>query len=116
MSMNTSLKQRLLTLSLTTVVMVWGVAVTITYFDARKELYEVLDAHLAQAAALLVVQTSHELDEIETEHAISPHKYSPRIAFQVWEGGKKLRLHSVNAPAQPLANRDEGFSDSVIDG
>jgi len=116
MRMNISLKQRLLALVLTTVVMIWGAAVTATYFDARKELNDVLDAHLAQAAVLLVAQTSHELDEIETEHTTLPHKYSPRIAFQVWEGGKKLGIHSVNAPAQPLATRDQGFSDSVIDG
>jgi len=114
--MNISLKQRLLALVLTTVITVWIGAVTITYFDARKELNEVLDAHLAQAAVLLVAQTSHEFDEIETEHAASTHKYSPRIAFQVWEGGKELRIHSVNAPAQPLATIDRGFSDSVIDG
>lgn len=114
--MNISLKQRLLAQALTTVVMVWVAAVTVTYFDARNELNEVLDAHLAQAAVLLVAQTSHEIDEIETEHAASPHKYSPRIAFQVWEGGKELRIHSVNAPAQPLATIEQGFSDSVIDG
>lgn len=114
--MNISLKQRLLTLVLTAVVMIWGVAVTATYFDARKELFEVLDAHLAQAATLLVVQSSHELDEIETEYEAMPQKYSPRIAFQVWEGGKRLRIHSVNAPAQPLATNEQGFSDTLIDG
>ena len=100
--MNTSLKQRLLALALTTVVMVWGAAVTATYSDARKELYEVLDAHLLQAATLLVVQTSHELNEIETEYEELQHKYSPHIAFQVWEGGKTLRIHSANAPTLPF--------------
>jgi two-component system sensor histidine kinase QseC len=114
--MNTSLKQRLLALALTTVVMVWGAAVTATYSDARKELYEVLDAHLLQAATLLVVQTSHELNEIETEYEELQHKYSPHIAFQVWEGGKTLRIHSANAPALPFASGGQGFSDSVIDG
>jgi two-component system sensor histidine kinase QseC len=114
--MKISLRQRLLTLVLTTVVMIWGVAVTATYFDARKELFDVLDAHLAQAATLLVVQSSHELDEIETEYEAMPQKYSPRIAFQVWEGGRKLRIHSVNAPAQPLAANEQGFSDNLIDG
>jgi len=114
--MNISLKQRLLALALATVFMVWVAAVTVTFFDARHELNEVLDAHLAQAAVLLVAQTSHEFDEIETEHAASPHKYSPRIAFQVWEGGRELRIHSVNAPDRPLASVDTGFSNSVIDG
>jgi len=110
-----SLKQRLLALVLAAIALIWIGTAVFTYHDARKEFDELLDAHLAQAAALLVVQTSHELDEIETEHTAMPHKYSPRIAFQVWEGGKILRIHSANAPSQPLATREEGFSDSVID-
>ncbi len=69
-----SLKQRLLGLALTTVVMVWIAATAFTYYDAREEFGEMLDEHLAQSATLLVVQTSHELNEIETEHALLPHK------------------------------------------
>jgi len=111
-----SLKQRLLALALMTVVAVWIGAITFTYYDAREEFDEILDAHLAQSATLLVVQASQDLDEIETEHAPLLHKYSRRVAFQVWEAGRVLRLHSANAPALPLANREQGFSDSVVDG
>lgn len=111
-----SLKQRLLASALAAIAVVWIAAVAFTYYDAREEFDEVLDAYLAQAATLLVTQTTHELDEIETEHAPLLHKYSRRVAFQVWEDGRQLRLHSVNAPAQPLANREKGFSDSLIDG
>ncbi len=111
-----SLNKRLLLLVLSTVVLVWGGAVTFTYFDARDELNELLDAHLAQATVLLVAQSSHELDEIEIEHTMMPHKYSPRLAFQVWQDGNILRIHSVNAPSQPLAKKQRGFSDSIIDG
>ncbi|MGC2165763.1 MAG: ATP-binding protein [Gallionella sp.] len=103
-------------MALSTVVLVWGGAVTFTYFDARDELNELLDAHLAQAAVLLVAQSSHELDEIEIEHTMMPHKYSPRLAFQVWQDGQILRIHSVNAPSQPLARKERGFSNSIIDG
>jgi len=110
-----SLKQRLLELVLAAITLIWLGTAAFTYLDAREEFEELLDAHLAQAAALLVVQTSHELEEIETEHTASTHKYSPRIAFQVWEGGKTLLIHSANAPSQHLATREEGFSDSVID-
>lgn len=111
-----SLKQRLLGLALTTVVVVWIGAATFTYFDAREEFGEIQDAHLAQSAELLVVQASHELDEVETEHTPLLHKYSRRIVFQVWEEGRVLRLRSANAPQQPLADREQGFSDKVIDG
>lgn len=111
-----SLKRRLLALALTTVVAVWIGATAFTYYDARHEFDEILDAHLAQSASLLSVQASHDTDEIETEHAPLLHKYSRRVAFQVWESGRVLRLHSANAPSQPLADRVQGFSDSVIDG
>jgi two-component system, OmpR family, sensor histidine kinase QseC len=111
-----SLKHRLLGLALTTIVVVWIGAATFTYFDAREEFGEILDAHLAQSAELLVAQTSHDLDEVETEHTPLPHKYSRRIVFQVWEKGRVLRLHSANSPEQPLADREQGFSDKVIDG
>ncbi|HEX5337692.1 MAG TPA: ATP-binding protein [Gallionella sp.] len=111
-----SLKQRLLALALSMVVVVWIGATAFTYFDARDEFDEILDAHLAQSAALLVVQSSQDFDELETEHAPLLHKYSRRVAFQVWEEGRVLRLHSANAPAQALADREEGFSDSVIEG
>ena len=75
-----------------------------------------LDAHLVQAASLLTAQASHEIDEIETEHAPLLHKYSRRVAFQVWEKGQLLRLHSANAPQEHLTSKEHGFSDSTIDG
>ena len=111
-----SLKQRLLVLALTTVVAVWIGAAAFTYFDAREEFGEILDAHLAQSATLLVVQASHELDEIETEHTPVLHKYSRRVAFQIWQNGRVLRLHSANAPEQLMSDQLQGFSDRVING
>jgi two-component system, OmpR family, sensor histidine kinase QseC len=111
-----SLKQRLLALALSTVVVVWLSATAFTYFDAREEFGEILDAHLTQSAALLATQASHELNEVETEQTPLLHKYSLRVAFQVWEGGRLLRLHSANAPGLPLSDLEQGFSDKVIDG
>lgn len=110
-----SLKRRVLTLALAGMALVWVGTVIVTYFDAREELNEILDAHLTQAAALLIAQTTGEFEEIETEHALPLHKYSRRVAFQIWERGQ-LRLHSANAPQTPLASREQGFSDSSIAG
>ncbi len=111
-----SLKQRLLALALAAITLVWLGATAFTYQDAREEFDEVLDAYLAQAAALLVVQASRDLNELETEHAPLLHKYARRVAFQIWEKGQQLRLHSANAPQQPLANKELGFSDNTIAG
>ncbi|HQR60430.1 MAG TPA: ATP-binding protein, partial [Methylophilaceae bacterium] len=112
---NPSLKKRLLAMVLGVITLVWLGASVWTYFDAREELDEMLDAHLTQTASLLLTQTTHELDELETEHAPQLHKYSRRVAFQVWEQGRDLRLHSVNAPQQPLSDKDSGFSDRTLD-
>jgi two-component system sensor histidine kinase QseC len=117
-----SLKQRLLFLALTTVIIVWMAAAAFTYFDATDEFGEVLDSHLTQSATLLVIEVSHNFDEAKiehkakTEHIPLPRGYSSRVAFQVWAGGRVLRLRSANAPEQPLAGREQGFSDEVIDG
>ncbi|MDO8988213.1 MAG: ATP-binding protein [Sideroxyarcus sp.] len=111
-----SLKQRLLALSLTTVFAVWVVAASIMYFEARDEFDKVLDAHLAQAAALLAVQAEHEIDELDTDHAPLLHKYARKVSFQVWEQGKTLRLHSENAPRVRLSGDELGYSNNTIDG
>lgn len=113
---NPSLKRRLLLLALTTVAAVWVIAAAVMYFDAREEFDEVLDAHLAQEAALLAAQASHELDELETDQTPLLHKYARRVAFQIWERGTLLRLHSASAPRHHLSDKAQGFSDSIIDG
>jgi len=110
-----SIKARLLALALSATALVWVAAVAVTYFDARREIDELLDAHLAQAASLLIAQTAHDLEEIETEH-VGSHRYSPQVAFQIWERGRRLRVHSANAPNEPLGGETAGFSERVIDG
>lgn len=111
--MRGSIKSRLLALTLGAVTLVWLGTVVFTYFDAREELDELLDAHLAQAATLLVAQAAHEIDDVDA-HAPTLHKYARHVTFQVWEGGT-LRLHSASAPNVPLADDAPGFSDRTID-
>jgi two-component system sensor histidine kinase QseC len=109
-----SIRRRLLVTLLGTVAMVWLATASYSYWDARREVNELFDAHLAQSAALLVAQAGHELDEIDLEHVPQLHRYEHRVAFQIWENGKVLRLHSINAPNERLSPREEGFSDSGI--
>lgn len=110
-----SIKRRLLLLLLGATALVWLGAAGYGYFEARHEMGEVLDAHLAQSAALLLAQAGRDVDEIDTEHAPQLHKYGRKVAFQMWERGTLLRLHSANAPDRRLSAQEEGFSSARID-
>ena len=75
-----SLQSRLLVLLLGLVTFVWLGSAVLIWSDARQELDELLDGHLAQAAALLVVQQTHAEDD-DVADAPSLHKYAPKMAF-----------------------------------
>ncbi|MBE0623983.1 MAG: sensor histidine kinase N-terminal domain-containing protein [Burkholderiales bacterium] len=111
-----SLKRRLLLALLGGITLVWLATAVFSYFDARHELDELLDAHLAQSASLLLAQTGHETEEIDTEHMPQLHKRARNVAIQMWENGNTLRLHSPSAPAERLSQQDEGFSDARVAG
>lgn len=112
-----SLQTRLLVMVLVWVTMVWLGAAVLIWADARHELDELLDGHLAQAAALLVVQQSRaEGDDDGVEDAPTLHKYAPRVAFQVFHEGQ-LTLRSSNAQAQPMSDQQQGFATvQLLDG
>jgi two-component system sensor histidine kinase QseC len=109
------MRRQLLLALLGLVALTWVATAAVSYLDARHEIDELLDAHLAQSASLLIAQASHDLEEID-EHARDVHRYARRVAFQFWEDGRVLRLHSANAPDARLSARDEGFSDERIGG
>ena len=113
-----SVRRQLLVLLLSAVSGAWIIAATISFRDARHEVSEVLDAHLAQTASLVSVQWTggEDSDAIDTEHAPVLHRYSRRVMFQVWQNGTVLRLHSQNAPDMPLSPVQNGFGDATIDG
>lgn len=104
-----SLQSRLIVLVLGTVVAVWLVTAVATWLDARHELDELLDGHLAQAAALLVVQQARDIgDDDGGIDAPTLHRYAPKVAFQVFHENQ-LTLRSANAPATPMVESREEF-------
>jgi two-component system sensor histidine kinase QseC len=111
-----SLRRRLLGMLLGITAATWIAVSAVGYFEARHEAEELLDAHLAQSAGLLVAQAGEDLDELDLEHAPGFKKYARRTAFQIWERGRRLRLHSASAPDVRLSKVDEGFSDAVHQG
>ena len=99
-----SLQGRLIALVLAAVAAVWLAAAVQTWFEVRHEIDELLDSHLAQAAALLVVQQAGEIDDDGPGiDAPTLHRYAPKVAFQVFHEGR-LVLRSANAPVQPMVD------------
>lgn len=79
--------------------------------DARHEIDELLDAHLAQSAALLVAHQTHppspDDDDLQIDTPML-HRYARRVAFQVWHEGLLVQ-RSPNAPLEPMSTLLSGF-------
>ncbi len=106
-----SLQGRLLALVLAAVVLIWLVTALVTWLDVRHEIDELLDDHLAQAAALLVVQQAQDTEESETHNYIDVpmlHGHKSRVAFQVFHKNR-LEMHSADAPEQPMHEAGKSF-------
>jgi two-component system sensor histidine kinase QseC len=94
---------------LSVVTVVWLATAGLTWLDVRHELDELLDGHLAQAAAILVVQHGTEVDgDHDSVDAPSLHRYAPRVAFQVFHEGR-LAMRSTNAPQAAMIDKDNDF-------
>jgi two-component system sensor histidine kinase QseC len=77
-----SLKQRLVVLMLSAITVLWLAASTGLYLHSKHEFNEILDAHLAQIASLLMAQgldqyddDDEDDDDIDMEHTPLLHKY-----------------------------------------
>lgn len=104
-----SLQARLLAPLLGLLTAVWLGTLLLTWFDVGHELDELLDGHLAQAAALLVMQQAADKHPERIDDTPVLHKYAPRVMFQVFHEGQ-LVLRSANAGTTPISAHDLGFS------
>ncbi|MCB1917785.1 MAG: sensor histidine kinase N-terminal domain-containing protein [Rhodocyclaceae bacterium] len=115
-----SIRGRTTAMVVLVVAVLWLLAAYFTWREAEHEAAEVFDGHLAQAASMLIAQSAMEIEDDDDElgelHAPLTHRYARKVAFQLWDRGRVLLVHSENAPNQRLAAREEGFSDSVVDG
>jgi two-component system sensor histidine kinase QseC len=112
-----SMQARLLALLAAVVLVVGSAALAAAWLEARHEVDELLDGHLAQAAALLVVQQVGEIEDDEAGvDAPALHRYAPKVAFQVFHKGR-LVLHSANAPHAAMVDTPAaGFRNVRIEG
>ena len=99
---NWSLAQRLTAMVLGFVLVTWLGTVAVAWFVTQHELNELLDAHLAQTAALLATGEIDDDNDATVQAPTLLHKYQSRVAFQIWHKGK-LHARSANAPEAPMA-------------
>jgi len=111
-----SLQTRILLMVLGLVLLAWAAATALAWDESDHEVGELLDAHLAQTAALLRLQALDELSEDDLNEAPELYKYQPQVVFQLWHD-KQLLARSASAPHTPLTQQQKkGFVDSQIDG
>lgn len=114
--MSPSLRRRLLLMISLAVLLAWGATALFTYFDARQQIGQMLDAHLVQSAGLIAAQTEHGIDNEATMTVPRQYKQESEIVFQVWDRSAALRWRSANAPQVRMSEQDADFSDVTIDG
>jgi two-component system sensor histidine kinase QseC len=111
-----SLQWRLTLGLLLATALVWGLVLVLTWTKTKHEIDELLDAHLAQTAAVLLAQVGdgHDSDDFTTTPLL--HRYQQRVAYQIWHEDELLS-HSAQAPTQALApGHARGRSVQVVGG
>jgi two-component system, OmpR family, sensor histidine kinase QseC len=109
-----SLQLRLLVLLSVAITVVWLAVAVWAWVDARHEVDELMDSHLAQAAAILVVQPFN-MEGGKVPDAPALQHYSERVAFQVFHDDV-LVVHSAQADTEPLGSLRSGFETVLYHG
>ena len=126
--MTQSLQQRLLTSLLAATVATWLAVAAVNFGLARNEVNRIFDAHLIQSAQLLLPlltnsqrpgtgSTAGMAADEQLEHVERPmrgYPYEKRTVFQLFTENGVLRYRSAGAPAAPLSDEREGFSDKRL--
>ena len=123
-----SIRRRLLSILLPTIIGAWLITGAISYFDTKQNVEEMLDAQLAQSGNILLAMSTHELveqrllGETPGNHTeiISENLWQlsgvqdNHMAFQVWINNELLAIRSRNASIKPMSTKSIGFEDILI--
>lgn len=115
-----SLRQRLIVLVTSTVLVIWLVALGMAYLEAHDELDELLDQRLEQTAGTLIALDFEEVGERPATDSDDDDEFQQpdvldAVQFQVWNRDGRLLLHSEDAPAVPFDD-SSGFRKAQAGG
>lgn len=107
-----SLRRRLLAALAGSVLVAWGATAGFSYLDARAQIGAMLDAHLQQAAELLLTTAEIEAATPRGASALRHGRDSGwTLAWQIWRTDGRLLRRAADAPDSPLAPSATGFAD-----
>lgn len=124
----TSIRVRLIAILLATTGAVWCCAVFWTYLSTQHQVERVLDARLTEAARMVSsLLTDHHIEvaaaaaaatagDIPPEFAAGRSNYNRQLSCQIWSLEGRLVSRSESAPVISLANHNDGFEETVING
>ncbi|MDT8283664.1 MAG: histidine kinase dimerization/phospho-acceptor domain-containing protein, partial [Gammaproteobacteria bacterium] len=134
-----SLRRQLLFRVIVVSILLVGSAAWFGYKDVGLETRELFDGQLARSARLILslaqAQSGEsgfsriqkyldenglsimyiDFDESEDDMSESGQPYETKLAFQIWDNVGNLLVKSYNAPLEPMASENNGFSYSDID-
>lgn len=98
------------------VCVMWLAAVVFTLIDARHEIDEILDGHLAHVAALLVYQEIQDGKDDGNSFLKPPslHQYAPKMGFQIFRRDELVN-HSATVGPKPMSPISNGFDTVVLE-
>lgn len=117
-----SIRSRLFMILMITTGVVWMSAIVWIYLSTRHEVERVLDARLIEAARMVSsLITSQEIDpkraaQIPTVEPALHASYDRQLSCQIWALDGTLVGRSDAAPATPLTESGEGFSQTLVGG
>lgn len=129
-----SIRKRIISGLITALVLIMGIAGTISYQEALHETDEIFSARLATSARVLDSLLTRQIDHasiasplvIEQPSTLTPpsqdpngivgHPYETKVAFQVWNLDQVMLARSSSAPEERLGPLQEGFWERTVAG
>lgn len=117
-----SMRTRLFAILILTTGLVWLSAVVWIFFSTGSQLERVLDARLMEAARMVNSMVARRALGIGEGAAVPPIPTEPHPAYnrqlscQIWSLEGSLLSQSADAPKARLSERQQGFSNTVING
>ncbi|MGR4932246.1 ATP-binding protein [Bradyrhizobium sp. CAR08] len=116
-----SLKHRLFVILVAATGVIWIAATCWVYVGTTREVENVLDSRLQEAArVVLSLASSNGIGSLEkdagTNHAVDHLTYERQLSCQIWSLDGRLVARSSGAPSESLSDTRTGFSERTIKG